>query len=859
MYKPIESECVKTPMQFQDEPDPNENYIEDSCVAMLSFGAWVERDCWESLPFICYEDRFSGEVRVSDIRSTTAYLEWDQGPGTDHYRVEVNGATYKNSTDLHLTIENRTAGTFYSVKVFPVKCERELNPAVTTFYTAPNTVSNLRVVNVTEDCAFLEWTVPVGKADLYLISTGDTKNTTVAEPRGSICSLTPGSSHNISVQSGVNDRSQWSDKISVDNYTKPAKVSNLRASGNNDSSLILQWDKPRGEATDYIVTWSYPTDTIVKNRERKITGLPSGTRIFLTVTALANGILEGESQTIMSFTLPEEIKDLNLSSSANSINATWSYTKGSPNFTVELLLENETRTIPHISQTRVSFDNVMAAANYTVKVITISGGLNSTGVNESIFTLPVPVIEASLTDKDKSQLTFTWKPPPNTASVKYRVTLESEFWGTAQREDLDNKVTHTFGNLKSGTNYTFNVQTLAGLNPPSKPLTRWGSTDPAQMEYTLSMVCYSDESLLCDSSDTMKEALKKLTTEFEIVVKRCPAQLKRLLLWEKISCIVSRGLECNKRLYNKDFRQDFARCQKERTEQARQCLDLAIQEVNRQEPRSIVYVPREKQIVPFNGDPGKDALSVDEFIEEVERAMSLRGLRERDQIAIRDQFIEGVRDSALRRELRRLIREKPQSSLFDVREEAIMWSLEDRNRTSNVARNRNLVGESFDGYSVNIQDEDLGYTDHVQHEIPVVDETPVNQPYRRIPPNQYKEVRDHISELLRKGVIRESSSSYASPIVLVRKPDGSLRLCVDYRKLNLKTRRDAFPLPRIDESLDALSGAEFFSSIDLASGYHQVAVHEKTGTKRPLQLPSVSLNMSECRLDYATRLQPFSA
>ncbi|XP_062420887.1 uncharacterized protein K02A2.6-like [Pungitius pungitius] len=136
-----------------------------------------------------------------------------------------------------------------------------------------------------------------------------------------------------------------------------------------------------------------------------------------------------------------------------------------------------------------------------------------------------------------------------------------------------------------------------------------------------------------------------------------------------------------------------------------------------------------------------------------------------------------------------------------------------------------------------IHDEDLGYTDTVKHEIPVVDETPVSQPYRRIPPNQYKEVREHISELLRKGVIQESSSSYASPIVLVRKSDGSLRLCVDYRRLNLKTRRDAFPLPRIDETLDALSGAKSFSTIDLASGYHQVAVHEKDRNKTAFTTP----------------------
>ena len=148
---------------------------------------------------------------------------------------------------------------------------------------------------------------------------------------------------------------------------------------------------------------------------------------------------------------------------------------------------------------------------------------------------------------------------------------------------------------------------------------------------------------------------------------------------------------------------------------------------------------------------------------------------------------------------------------------------------------RAILMKYADVFAVN--DEDLGYTDRVKHEIPVVDETPVSQPYRRIPPNQYKEVKMHISELLKKGVIQESSSSYASPIVLVRKPDGSLRLCVDYRRLNSKTRRDAFPLPRIEESLDALSGAEFFSTIDLASGYHQVAVHEKDRDKTAFTTP----------------------
>lgn len=197
--------------------------------------------------------------------------------------------------------------------------------------------------------------------------------------------------------------------------------------------------------------------------------------------------------------------------------------------------------------------------------------------------------------------------------------------------------------------------------------------------------------------------------------------------------------------------------------------------------RSVVYIPREKVIVPFSGEPGKDAYTVDEFIEEVERAMRTRGLNGEDktdfilsqlkgsaleevklcmggqmrqpddlfsylrgafrekrttpqllhafyarrqldgedlrdyshalsqllnsalqqspnvvpdtQLTLRDQFIEGVRDSNLRRELRRLIREKPECNIFDVREEALMWTMEDRPRSANVARNRNILSD----------------------------------------------------------------------------------------------------------------------------------------------------------------------
>ena len=108
--------------------------------------------------------------------------------------------------------------------------------------------------------------------------------------------------------------------------------------------------------------------------------------------------------------------------------------------------------------------------------------------------------------------------------------------------------------------------------------------------------------------------------------------------------------------------------------------------------------------------------------------------------------------------------------------------------------------------------EELGCTTTVHHRIHTEDDIPVNQRYRRIPPNQFEEVKEHLQVLLERGVIRPSQSDYASPIVIVRKKSGALRLCVDYRCLNAKTRKDAYPLPRTDESLDALGKARYLSA-----------------------------------------------
>ncbi|KAL2078911.1 hypothetical protein ACEWY4_024655 [Coilia grayii] len=136
-----------------------------------------------------------------------------------------------------------------------------------------------------------------------------------------------------------------------------------------------------------------------------------------------------------------------------------------------------------------------------------------------------------------------------------------------------------------------------------------------------------------------------------------------------------------------------------------------------------------------------------------------------------------------------------------------------------------------------VHEGDLGCTTLMSHDIPLLDEAPVKQRYRRIPPSDYEAVKTHINQLLQTQIIRESNSPYSSPIVLVKKKDGSLRMCVDYRQLNAKTRKDAFPLPRIEETLDMLSGARWFSTMDLASGYNQVPVTEADRAKTAFCTP----------------------
>lgn len=125
-------------------------------------------------------------------------------------------------------------------------------------------------------------------------------------------------------------------------------------------------------------------------------------------------------------------------------------------------------------------------------------------------------------------------------------------------------------------------------------------------------------------------------------------------------------------------------------------------------------------------------------------------------------------------------------------------------------------------------DDDIGYVLELKLDIQMVDKVPVKTSYRSIQQALYDEVKDYLQNLITKGFVGKSKSPYASPLVCARKKDGSLRLCVDFRKINEKSLADSRPLPKIQDALDCLGGSRWFSLLDNGKAYHQGVMTEES-------------------------------
>jgi len=141
-----------------------------------------------------------------------------------------------------------------------------------------------------------------------------------------------------------------------------------------------------------------------------------------------------------------------------------------------------------------------------------------------------------------------------------------------------------------------------------------------------------------------------------------------------------------------------------------------------------------------------------------------------------------------------------------------------------VAKVRKMLREECQAFARD--GDDIGCVPSLELDIKLKDDIPVRQPYRTLPPPLYQEVKDYVTDLLNRNWIQKSKSSYSSPMVCVRKKDNSLRLCIDYRAVNLKSHVPQVPMPRIDHEIQTLIGNKYFSVIDQSKAYHQGFVKE---------------------------------
>ena len=127
-----------------------------------------------------------------------------------------------------------------------------------------------------------------------------------------------------------------------------------------------------------------------------------------------------------------------------------------------------------------------------------------------------------------------------------------------------------------------------------------------------------------------------------------------------------------------------------------------------------------------------------------------------------------------------------------------------------------------------LEPNEIGCTNTTKHVIELMKDEPFKERFCRVAPPLVDEVRQHIQEMLDGGAIRPSQSPWCNAVVLVRKKDGSLRFCINFRRLNARSKKDAYPLPRMQETMESMVGARHFSCMDLKSGFWQVQMDEES-------------------------------
>ncbi|XP_072544012.1 receptor-type tyrosine-protein phosphatase eta [Salminus brasiliensis] len=471
---------------------------------------WREKHCYENLPFICYDELFSGEVNVSSMTHGGGVVSWDKAPGVnvDHYRVELSNGNKSTTPNVTLELQNLVPGKRYKVQIFPVKCGRDLNPLDATFYTLPMTISNIMKVKVETNFITLNWSVPIGERDNYFVNWTEKDNKTFSTELCTITDLEPGQLYTFTVRAVVN-KSLFGEPDTISVYTKPSMVQNLTSLNNDSTAINVSWSSSDRNTSSHcykVLLNETVQENCTVSQNASLPNLTSGTTYRVTVFALANGTEEGQAVSIYAFTKPEQVKNLTLRSTENTTTATWillADRSETLKFNVSLYLNNKKLNEDTVYTYYHTFTDLKSTSLYVVSVTTIVGILLSEPATATTYTLPDPPDGLKTSVINTTTIELSWYPPKTSAggqNITYNLSYTSPFWGTSATWNTINNST-VISNLTPGTKYILGVAAYAGVNI-SRRIFINATTVANFKNLTLTMLCSSDKLLYCKEKVT---------------------------------------------------------------------------------------------------------------------------------------------------------------------------------------------------------------------------------------------------------------------------------------------------------------------------------------------------------------------
>ncbi|KAK3546448.1 hypothetical protein QTP70_026303, partial [Hemibagrus guttatus] len=289
--------------------DLEPEYIEDSCVVLLSFGMWQEKRCNEFLPYICYDERFYGDVQIYVETQSSAVLTWSvAGVNISRYRIEINGNQTVNITNgTSYNITGLDPGELYRVQIIPVKCERDINAQNISFYTSPESVSNLQLITY-NDSIIATWDRPNGNFAWFNVTISSSMSENISCPTNittnlnyTFKSLQSAALYTVSVVTYVEKDLNPSTPANKSDYTKPNPPGTAKVENINSSAVRLSWEIPANSqgvkninySVKYVSNFWNDKGNLTKtdNTSVIISNLKSGSKYTYNITVLA-GTLE---------------------------------------------------------------------------------------------------------------------------------------------------------------------------------------------------------------------------------------------------------------------------------------------------------------------------------------------------------------------------------------------------------------------------------------------------------------------------------------------------------------------------------------------------------------------------------------